>query len=69
MTLEQQRTVPPLRELRKSRNLSIDVVAFMAKVHKSSISRFERGLIDLPDDAVVRLCQALKVRPERIVGG
>ena len=56
-----------LARVRKQRGLSIEHVAVLADVHKSTISRAERGLQTLKPETVVKLSKALKVSPSRIV--
>jgi transcriptional regulator with XRE-family HTH domain len=56
-----------LARIRKQRGLSIEHVALLADVHKSTISRAERGLQTLKPETVVKLSKALKVSPSRIV--
>ncbi len=56
-----------LARIRKQRGLSIEHVAVLADVHKSTISRAERGLQTLKPETVVKLSKALKVSPSRIV--
>lgn len=58
-----------LAKLRKQRGLTIEHVAVLAGVHKSTISRAERGLQTLKPETVVKISKALKVSPSRIVGG
>lgn len=55
-----------LKELRRARGLSIEHIAVLAGVHKSTISRAERGLQRLQPQTVVRLSRALGVSPSRI---
>jgi transcriptional regulator with XRE-family HTH domain len=55
-----------LRELRKARGLSIEHIALIAGVHKSTISRAERGVHRLSPTSVVRISKALKVSPSVI---
>jgi transcriptional regulator with XRE-family HTH domain len=55
-----------LRQIRKARGLSIEHVALIAGVHKSTVSRAERGLQMLQPRTVVRLSKALGVSPSRI---
>jgi DNA-binding LacI/PurR family transcriptional regulator len=47
--------------------LTIEHVAILADVHKSTISRAERGLQTLRPETVVKISKALKVSPSRIV--
>jgi transcriptional regulator with XRE-family HTH domain len=56
-----------LAKIRKQRGLTIEHVAVLADVDKSTISRAERGLQTLRPETVVRLSKALKVSPRRIV--
>ena len=56
-----------LRSIREQRGLTIEQLALLAKVHKSTISRAERGLLQLGPETVVRLSRALKVSPDRLV--
>ena len=56
-----------LRELRRQRGLTVEQVAMLAGVDKSTISRAERGLQKLKPESVVRISKALKVPPSRIV--
>ena len=56
-----------LRELRKRRGLTIEQVAMLAGVDKSTISRAERGLQRLKPESVVKISRALKVRPRRVI--
>ncbi len=57
-----------LREIRQSRGLSVEHLAILAGVHKSTISRAERGLQHLRPETIVRISRALKVSPHRLVG-
>ncbi len=57
-----------LRTVRKQRGLTIEHVAVLANVDKSTISRAERGLQTLRPETVVKISRALKVSPSRIVG-
>ena len=59
--------VTGLRAVRKERGLTIEHVAVLANVDKSTISRAERGLHLLRPDTVVKISKALKVSPSRIV--
>ncbi len=56
-----------LRDARKQRNLTLEQVAVLAGVDKSTVSRAERGLQKLRPDSIVRISRALKVPPRRIV--
>jgi transcriptional regulator with XRE-family HTH domain len=56
-----------LRTVREERGLTIEHVAVLANVDKSTISRAERGLQTLRPATVVRISRALKVSPSRIV--
>jgi transcriptional regulator with XRE-family HTH domain len=56
-----------LRQLRRSRGLTVEQMAVLAGVDKSTISRAERGLQTLRPESVVRISKALKVSPSRIV--
>lgn len=56
-----------LRRIRKQRGLTIEHIAVLADVDKSTISRAERGLQALRPETVVRISKALKVSPSRIV--
>jgi transcriptional regulator with XRE-family HTH domain len=56
-----------LARIRKQRGLTIEHVAVLAGVHKSTISRAERGLQTLRPETVVKLSKALKVSPSRII--
>ena len=58
-----------LRTIRHGRGLSIELVALLAGVDKSTISRAERGLQELGPETVARIARALKVSPSRIMGG
>jgi len=57
-----------LASIRRQRGLTIEHVAVLAGVHKSTISRAERGLQKLRPETVVKLSKALKVSPSRIIG-
>ncbi len=57
-----------LRQLRKQRGLTIEQVAMLAGVDKSTISRAERGLHNLSPESAVKISLALKVSIQRIVG-
>jgi len=56
----------PLREIRRERGLTVEQLAVLAKVNKSTISRAERGLLSLQPETLVRISRALKVPPKRI---
>ena len=56
-----------LAKIRKRQMLTIEHVAILADVHKSTISRAERGLQTLRPETVVKISKALKVSPSRIV--
>ena len=56
-----------LAKIRLQRGLTIEHVAVLADVDKSTISRAERGLQTLRPETVVRISKALKVSPSRIV--
>ena len=56
-----------LRKLRRQRGLTLEQVAVLAGVDKSTVSRAERGLQKLRPDSIVRISRALKVPPRRIV--
>lgn len=56
-----------LRAIRQQRGLTIEHMAVLGGVHKSTISKAERGLHQLRPDTIVRLAKALKVSPKRLV--
>ena len=56
-----------LKRIRKQRGLTIEQIAVLADVDKSTISRAERGLQTLSPDTIVKISKALKVSPQRIV--
>lgn len=56
-----------LARIRKQRGLTIEHLAMLASVHKSTISRAERGLQTLRPETVVKISRALKVSPRRVV--
>ena len=56
-----------LKELRRERGLTIEQLAMLARVDKSTISRAERGLLNLGPATIVRISRALKVSLRRIV--
>jgi transcriptional regulator with XRE-family HTH domain len=58
-------TTPSLREIREQRGLSLDAVAVLAGVHKSTVSRLERGLIEPSPETVVAIAEALGVSASR----
>lgn len=49
------------RDIRKSRGLSLNEASTLADIHKSQLSRFERGEGGLSVDALYRLARALEV--------
>jgi transcriptional regulator with XRE-family HTH domain len=55
-----------LREIRRSRQLSLEAVAFLAGVDAATISRIENGLVQPRPETVVRIAQALGVAVSRI---
>ena len=55
-----------LRALRRERGLTVEHLAFLAGVSKSTISKAERGLHQLRPETVVILSRALKVSPQRL---
>jgi transcriptional regulator with XRE-family HTH domain len=55
-----------LREIRRSRRLSLEAVAFLAGVDTATISRIENGLVQPRPETVVRIAQALGVAVSRI---
>jgi transcriptional regulator with XRE-family HTH domain len=56
-----------LASIRRQRDLTIEHVAVLAGVHKSTISRAERGLQTLRPETVVKLSKALNVSPRRLL--
>ncbi len=57
-----------MREIRIDRGLSQESVGFLGGVDKSSISRHERGTITLDPRIIVRIAEALRVRPTHLGG-
>ncbi|WP_405425535.1 helix-turn-helix domain-containing protein [Streptomyces erythrochromogenes] len=49
----------PLRDLREKLGLTLDDIAERSQIHKSQLSRFERGQCGLSVDALHRLAEAL----------
>jgi transcriptional regulator with XRE-family HTH domain len=56
-----------LASIRRQRGLTIEHIAVLAGVNKSTISRAERGLQTLRPETVVKLSKALKVSPRRLL--
>ena len=56
-----------LREVRRKRNLTLEQVAYLAGCDPATISRWERGITTPHPDLVVRVSQALDVRPRRLL--
>ena len=52
-----------LKEIRAQRHLTLEQVALFAQCDPATISRWERGITQPSVDLVIRLSQALKVRP------
>jgi quercetin dioxygenase-like cupin family protein/DNA-binding Xre family transcriptional regulator len=52
-----------LRAFRQQRNISIDIVASKAGVSKSFLSRFERDLVQASIATLLRICDAIDVKP------
>ena len=57
-----------LRELRRQRGLTVEQMAVLAGVDKSTISRAERGLQRLRPESIVKISKALRVPPRRVLG-
>jgi transcriptional regulator with XRE-family HTH domain len=57
---------PRLRHLRRQRGLSVAKLARLADVDQGQLSKAERGLAGLGDDARIRLAHALGKRVEEI---
>ncbi len=57
-----------LKEIRQARQLTVEQMAFLGRVDKSTISRAERGLQVLSPETIVRISQVLKVSPSRLTG-
>lgn len=55
-----------LRAFRQQRNISIDAVASKAGVSKSFLSRFERDLVQASIATLLRICDAIDVKPGTI---
>lgn len=55
-----------LRAFRQQKNISIDVVAAKAGVSKSFLSRFERDLVQASIASLLRICDAIDVKPGAI---
>lgn len=55
-----------LRAFRQQRNISIDTVASKAGVSKSFLSRFERDLVQASIATLLRICDAIGVKPGAI---
>jgi len=58
--------MPGLREFRERRKLPAEALAMLVGTHKSSISRWERGLVKPRPAQVVRLAQVLGVSANRM---
>jgi transcriptional regulator with XRE-family HTH domain len=55
-----------LRELRRSRGLSLEALGYLAGVDQATISRIERGLAEPRRDTVVRLARGLGIGAKRM---
>jgi transcriptional regulator with XRE-family HTH domain len=55
-----------LRELRKSRGLSLEALGYLAGVDQATISRIERGLAEPRRETVVQLARALRIGAKRM---
>lgn len=55
-----------MQSIRLGRGLTTEQLAVLAGVHKSTISRAERGIHDLSPQTIVRLSRALKVSPSAL---
>lgn len=55
-----------LRELRKTRNLTMDALAMLGHVDTSTISRIEAGKQKASPETVVRLSMALGINAKRM---
>lgn len=57
-----------LRDIRRSRGLTLEAVAFLADVDPATISRIERGEVKPRPATVVRIPRGLGVSVHRITG-
>lgn len=55
-----------MRELRESRNLSQEALAWKADSELSQISRMERGIINAGLSQVFKIAEALEVHPKEM---
>lgn len=60
---------PLFRLTRTAQGRTLDDVAVRARVERSQLSRFERGLVRLPPPAVRRIMRVLRITPEAFVVG
>lgn len=56
-----------MRRIRIERGLTIEHLAHIAGVSKSTISKAERGLHQLEPETLVSIAKALKVSPNRLL--
>lgn len=56
-----------MQSIRLGRGLTTEQLAILAGVHKSTISRAERGIHALSPHTIVRLSRALKVSPSALL--
>jgi transcriptional regulator with XRE-family HTH domain len=55
-----------LRELRKQRGLTLEMVGVLAGLDQSSVSKLERGLLRPSPETTVRLARALGISVARL---
>ncbi len=55
-----------IRELRKSKGLTLEALAYEAGMTGGNISRIERGEIDPPIGSLLKLCTALNVAASEV---
>lgn len=59
---------PRLRDLREDHDLSQQYVAGYLQMKQPQYSRYERGLRDIPTDALIRLAQLYKTSTDYLLG-
>jgi transcriptional regulator with XRE-family HTH domain len=55
-----------LRELRKQRGWTLEVVSFLAQLDQSTVSRLERGLVEPTPETTVRLARTFGISIGRL---
>lgn len=55
-----------IRQLRKERKMTITDLHYETRINRQSVVKFEQGRVYLRLDTILRLCEALEVRPAEL---